>query len=124
MKFAEDHNSARYKITGYENDRILINGNPVFENGFIVSPMELIRDWEPSDYTHLRSIHLDQIYHLDAEVILLGSGRTQCFPDTAILRKLASGRVGYEIMDTQAACRTFNILMSEGRNVVAALFLE
>lgn len=123
MKFAEDHNSARYKITAYEANSIGINGNNV-ESSLILSPMDLILDWEPKEYEHLQAEHLGALYQLDAEVILLGTGQKQVFPDKSVLKVLAQNRIGFEIMDTQAACRTFNILMAEGRTVVAGLFLK
>lgn len=123
MKFAEDHNSARYKITGYDTDSIGINGKNI-ESSLILSPMELVLDWEPKKYGHLQTKHLEALYQLNAEVILLGTGQKQIFPDKSILKVLAQNRIGFEIMDTQAACRTFNILMAEGRTVVAGLFIK
>jgi len=123
MKFAEDHNSARYKITAYDRDSIGINGR-LHTQSLILSPMELITDWEPESYRDLRADHLDALYQLGAEVILLGTGEKQIFPDKSVLKRLSQGNTGFEIMDTPAACRTFNIIMAEGRTVVAALFLD
>ncbi len=123
MKFAEDHNSARYKINAYDSNSIAINGEP-HNYSLVLSPMELIRDWTPKSYSELEAQHLDEFYRLNAEIILLGTGEIQVFPPAPILRRLAQGKVGFEVMDTQAACRTFNILMAEGRNVVAGLFLK
>jgi len=123
MKFAEDHNSSRYKISAYDNDFIAINGEP-YMRSLVLSPMELIADWEPKSYSELTADHLESFYRLNAEIIILGTGNTQIFPSADILRRLAEGKIGYEVMDTQAACRTFNILMAEGRNVVAGLFLS
>ena len=123
MKFAEDHNSSRYKISGYDNASIGINGLP-HDFALVLSPMELITDWSPKTYADLRAEHLDPFYLLNAEIILLGTGQKQIFPPPEILRRFAQEQVGFEIMDTQAACRTFNILMAEGRNVVAGLFIE
>jgi uncharacterized protein len=123
MKFAEDHNAARYKITSYDSNSIGINGTPV-SGSLILTPMELIKDWKPASFKELQAHHLDPFYTLDAEVILLGTGEKQIFPDTGVLRRLAQENIGFEIMDTQAACRTFNIIMAEGRTVVAGLFLH
>ena len=123
MKFAEDHNSARYKISAYDSDSIAINGE-LHNDSLVLSPMELITDWTPQTYSQLEADHLDIFYQLNAEIIILGTGEKQIFPQTPILRRLAEGKIGYEVMDTQAACRTFNILMAEGRNVVAGLFLK
>jgi len=123
MKFAEDHNTARYKITAYDTNSIGVNGSPV-SGSLILSPMEMILDWKPKEYAQLQAEHLDAFYQLNAEVILLGTGEKQTFPDKDVLRRLAQGNIGFEIMDTQAACRTFNIIMAEGRTVVAGLFLK
>ena len=123
MKFAEDHNSSRYKISAYDSTSIGINGKP-YSQALVLSPMELITDWSPQIYTDLKAEHLEPFYELEAEIILLGTGQLQIFPQPEILKRFAQGQVGFEIMDTQAACRTFNILMAEGRNVVAGLFIE
>jgi len=123
MKFAEDHNSALYKISGYDKDSIGINGIAHYQS-LILAPNDLISDWAPQQFEELKTEHLDAFYQLDAEVILLGTGEIQRFPEKEILRRFALEQIGFEIMDTQAACRTFNILMAEGRNVVAGLFLR
>ena len=121
MKFAEDHNEASYKITGYDTNGIKINER-LFQQSLILSPIAFIPDWKPSDISLLTAEDLEPFYALKPEVILLGTGDKQQFPNTDVLKKLASMQVGFEIMDTQAACRTFNIIMAEGRNVVAGLF--
>ncbi len=123
MKFAEDHNDTLYKITSYEPQGIYINGR-LFERSVLLSPTAVIDDWEPKVYSELDAHHLVPFYDLKPEVILLGTGEKQIFPKPEILRALAKERIGFEIMDTHAACRTFNIIMAEGRSVVAALFIE
>ena len=121
MKFAEDHNEAHYKITGYEAEGIKINGR-LFQQPLVLSPTKLISDWKPNEIKLLTAEDLEPFYELKAEVILLGTGKKQQFPSTDVLKQLARMQIGFEIMDTQAACRTFNIIMAEGRNVVAGLF--
>jgi len=123
MKFAEDHSDAHYKITGYEPQGIFINGR-LFERPVLLSPMTLIDDWKPEVYSELSAQHLAPFYDLKPEVILLGTGEKQIFPHPEILRALSKENIGFEIMDTQAACRTFNIIMAEGRNVVAGIFIK
>jgi len=122
MKFAEDHNNSKFKITGYESDGVEINGL-MQRQPFILSPMAFIKEWEPQDSSALTVDHFDEFYKLKPEVIILGTGKIQTFPDREILKYLVQNRIGYEIMDTQAACRTFNIIMAEGRNVVAGMFI-
>jgi uncharacterized protein len=122
MKFAEDHNDAQYKITAYDAQGIYINGR-LFERSVLLSPMRIINDWQPKIFTEFEADHLDPFYSLKPEVIILGTGSKQIFPQTEILRRLTQEKIGFEIMDTQAACRTFNIIMAEGRNVVAGFFI-
>jgi len=126
MKFAEDHNSSRYKITGYDSNGtergVEINGK-TFKQSFILSPMELISDWQPQDLSSLAIEHFADLYKMNPEVIILGTGQIQTFPDREILKYLVQNRIGYEIMDTHAACRTFNVIMAEGRNVVAGMLI-
>ncbi len=123
MKFAEDHNDSKYQITGYESDGVEINGR-LHKQAFILSPMELVNDWQPQKLSDLKNEHFEAFYAMKPEVIILGTGEKQIFPDREILKYLVQNRIGYEIMDTQAACRTFNIIMGEGRNVVAGMFIK
>ncbi len=123
MKFAEDHNEARYKITGYETRAISIN-NKSFNQSLVLSPMDFKENWQVKSLDSLLPEDLDVFYEFSAEIILLGTGQKQVFPKPEILRRLVQEGIGYEIMTTQAACRTFNILMSEGRTVVAGLFID
>lgn len=123
MKFAEDHNSANYKITAYDTQSISINGLP-HSQALVISPLELLSPWQATKYDELTAEHLDAIYAMKPEIIILGTGQKQRFPPPEILRRLAKEQIGYEIMDTQAACRTFNILMAEDRTVVAGMFLD
>ncbi|MEE9325918.1 MAG: Mth938-like domain-containing protein [Cocleimonas sp.] len=123
MKFAEENDNSSYTITAYDSDYIAINGKN-FHQSLVLSPQKFIPDWTPQSYSLLEDSHLNEFYELNAEIILLGTGEKQIFPNKEILRRLAKEQIGFEIMDTHAACRTFNILMAEGRNVVAGLFLK
>jgi uncharacterized protein len=80
--------------------------------------------WACSRFEDLTPAHFEQLAQLDAELIIFGSGARNRFPPPAWLAPLMARRLGLETMDTPAACRTFNILAGEGRNVVAALILE
>ena len=81
-------------------------------------------EWPCDRFGDLTQSHFDQLAGLDAELVLFGSGKRLRFPQPAWLAALMARRIGLETMDTEAACRTFNILAGEGRNVVAALLLE
>ena len=84
----------------------------------------LIADWPIASVTELTADHSAAILDLKPEIVLLGTGRTFTFPDRAKLAPLYGAGLGVEIMDTPAACRTYNILLAEGRNVVAALVVR
>ena len=80
--------------------------------------------WPCTRFEDLTPDHFAQLATLEAELIIFGSGVRNRFPPPAWLQPLMARRMGLETMDTPAACRTYNILASEGRNVVAALVLE
>jgi uncharacterized protein len=88
---------------------------------FIISPRHLLRDWAPENIDNLQTEHLSAIIELQPELVLLGTGPQLTFPAHSILAEVHQQRIGIEIMDTAAACRTYNILMAEGRFVVAGL---
>jgi uncharacterized protein len=121
MKFSEEHNDNQFTITAYDNQNICIN-NKSFKQGLILTPSHLNSDWQAKVFSDLQVRHLDAIFALQPEVILLGTGIKQRFPEKEVYLSLVSSSIGFEIMNTQAACRTFNILMADARNVVAALF--
>ncbi len=91
------------------------------KGSFVLSPRHLLRDWPPIDIDSLQAQHLEAIIELQPELVLLGTGPQLTFPDQKILMGLHQQRIGVEVMDTAAACRTYNILMAEGRFVVAGL---
>jgi uncharacterized protein len=71
----------------------------------------------------LTAADLEPVLALQPEVLLLGSGVRQVFPPHELLARLYAARVGFEVMDTGAACRTYNVLVGEGREVAAALLI-
>ena len=77
--------------------------------------------WPPASVHDLEEAHMRQIIDLRPEVALLGTGVRQSFPPGILLRPFAEARLSLEVMDTAAACRTYNVLAAEGREVVAAL---
>lgn len=95
----------------------------VLTRSLIVTPEHLIRDWPPQSLAELAADHMQALVSLKPEVVLLGSGARFNWPETAALAPLMRAGIGYEVMDTAAACRTYNILMSDGRRVAAALLM-
>ena len=93
-------------------------------SSLIISSQGQRLDWPCRSFADLTAAHFEQIAALDAELVIFGSGERIRFPQPIWLRPFMARRVGVETMDTQAACRTYNILAGEGRHVVAALLLE
>jgi uncharacterized protein len=107
-------------IRSYGSEGIQVGGS-IYRGGLILTPRQIITDWGPVTVAALESRHILTLIDLYPEVIVLGTGPTQVFPDQSIFRLLVARRIGIEVMDTGAACRTYNILMAEARQVVAGL---
>ena len=93
------------------------------DSSFLLTPEQVIEDWPVPDIDALDAAAIDAILALDPEVVLLGTGVRQIFPPRESLRPFARRGIGVEVMDNRAASRTYNVLASEGRRVVAALIL-
>ncbi len=110
-----------YQFTGYGNDHVLVNGQR-FDFGLVVGPTLLDRESFVSvSFEMLKEKHFAQLGTLGAEIILLGTGSRLRFPHPSLTRPLAESRIGLEVMDTGAACRTYNLLAGEGRKVIVAI---
>ena len=109
-------------ITAYSESYIEVNKRR-HAGSLIVMPQELILDWDAKVFTDLTEQHLSKIAEFNSEVVLLGTGEKHQFLHPKIYQVLAVKGIPIECMTTAAACRTYNILMSEGRNVLAALIL-
>lgn len=109
-------------ITGYGADFVEINRQRYTSN-LIVMTDKLLLDWQAPDFMSLTTGHFVQIIELKPEVVLLGTGEKHQFLHPKIIQSLTENSIPLECMTTAAACRTYNILMSEGRNVVAALLI-
>ncbi|MEJ2383051.1 MAG: MTH938/NDUFAF3 family protein [Xanthomonadales bacterium] len=96
-------------------------GDDVYEGPVIVSANEVIADWAVGSITELTEALLEPVFRLEPEIVLLGTGPTQAFIEPALTVCFFRRGIGIEAMTTEAACRTFNVLMSERRNAVAAM---
>ena len=123
MKFTLEASSRVNLIRAYSSREIRV-GEHRLHASCIITADALITEWEPASFTELTVAHLEPILALKPEVVLLGTGPTQRFPAAAIRAALTQRGVGLEVMDLGAACRTFNILVQEERQVAAALFLS
>jgi uncharacterized protein len=98
-------------------------GEGVIRGGCLVSADQLIADWGPRSVGDVTTEHFSQAFAWKPEIILLGTGAHQQFPAREIYAAILSRGIGFEVMDTGAACRTFNVLVAENRRVVAGLIV-
>jgi len=120
MHFAQDDCSSDLLIRGY-GDGVITIGNQQFARSLILTRDSLMADWRPQHVAELLHDDFVPILEIRPEVLVLGTGKALTFPSPALTARLLQLGIGVEIMDTAAACRTYNILLSEQRNVVAAL---
>jgi uncharacterized protein len=109
-------------FTGYGADFVLVN-NVRHESSLIVMPEALV-PWEAASFSELKEEDFAGLAAMQPEVVLLGTGAKLRFPHPRLTRMLSEARIGVEVMDLQAACRTYNILMAEERKVAAALLFR
>jgi uncharacterized protein len=107
-------------IRSYAPGRIVTSHETLLASA-VIAPAAVIPDWPPRSAAELAMAHLDALLALEPEVVLLGTGARLSFPDRALLAALMARGIGVEVMDTAAACRTYNVLAGEGRRVVAGL---
>ena len=110
-------------FTGYGEGYVMVNRQRI-ERSVVVLPKRIITDWPATGFDALTAEHLAALARLEQDIILLGTGARQRFPRPEILRPLIQAGIGVEVMDVPAACRTYNILMSEERKVAAALLFD
>jgi uncharacterized protein len=140
MQFNQDLNFRAYMIRSYAPGELSIThpiGNTavqgtvveakprheVVKHNLIIMADQIIRDWGPSNFRDLDQTHFDIFSTLDIEVVLLGAGETQQFLKQDLMDTLLKQGIGVEVMNNAAACRTYNIIMTEGRRVAAALII-
>jgi len=109
-------------VTGYEVDSVDINAVR-FAHSLLLLPEVPPLAWPVESFDALSAADFDPIEALAPDVVILGTGLRQRFVHPRLLNSLTARRIGVECMDNQAACRTYNILMAEGRKVALALIL-
>lgn len=110
-------------FTAYGEGFVQVNHDR-HESNVIVLPKEVHTAWTNASVATLSEEDMAKLRTLGAEIVLLGTGSSLRFPASALLRPFAPAGIGLEIMDLQAACRTYNILAAEGRKVAAALLFD
>ncbi len=114
--------TASNRFTGYGAGYVAVN-NVRYEKSLVVMPDRIIEGSLPAASDELSPEHFEFLLGLKPEIVLLGTGNALRFPPPGLSRCLALAQVGLEVMDTSAACRTYNILTTEGRKVLAALLI-
>ena len=110
-------------VTGYGQGWIAVDKKEHTEN-LLIGASGFLRPWNCNDFQSLTPAHFAELAELNAELIIFGSGAKLQFVHPSWLQPLMQKRIGLETMDTHAACRTYNVLAAEGRNVIAALILK
>ncbi len=134
MKFAQDLTATGYAIHGYSEGEITValpaseanvenRGRKQLTRSFVITQDTLVEDWPPEELDDLKLEHFEQVAALEPEVVIFGAGPSLRFPRPEITAVFAQRGVGLEVMDSRAACRTYNVLAAEGRRVAAALLI-
>lgn len=123
MKFQPDHLDGVNAIGRLESGRIFVHQTP-FTHSVLVPWVGEAQAWPFSGASSLREGAFDAVLAWKPEVVIFGSGERLQFISPGLYRALIEARIGFETMDTAAACRTYNVLVNEGRRVVGAFILE
>jgi uncharacterized protein len=123
MKLHSQDNQAFQTVTGYDASGVEINAKR-YDFSLLVMPEVAPRAWPVARFEDLTEEHFAVIEQDKPDVVILGTGERQRFVHPKLIKALSARRVGVESMDSHAACRTYNILMGEGRKVTLALIIE
>ena len=123
MKLHLDQNAQYHTIARYDARHVMI-GPDRHEQNLIVMPQQLVPDWHHGSFESLDEAAFERLAGLGCEIIILGTGMRQRFPQPKLMKALFNARIGLEVMDLGSACRTYNILVAEHRNVAAALIFD
>ena len=121
MQFIKDSSENAYLITGIDTGAIRVNEDVVTTS--VVISASTMEDWPVNDVSEITDEHWSAVLNTQPQIILLGTGSKLIFPEPHQLKAAYDRKIGVEVMDTEAACRTFNLLVHESRKVTAALIL-
>ncbi len=122
MKLSEDYTYGSNVIRAYTDTGIEIN-DKAYSSSLVVGNTLLIEDWEISHIDDMAETHWQQLVELSPEIIIIGTGEKIIFPHPSSYAIAIQQGIGVEFMDSAAACRTYNILLSEDRPIIAAIIL-
>lgn len=120
MEFSLDNGSGTYQLKAYDNGYFKVN-DQTYNSSILIAPEYLMAPWRPSHFEALLASDFEGMLAFDPQVVLLGTGKTLRFPHPQIFSLLIEHKIGFEVMNTAAACRTYTVLMAEGRRVVCGL---
>lgn len=123
MKFSVVDQSNGYTIQAYTDNSVTVNG-AIFSRSLVLMADLIIPDWRPDSFQSLNEADFSAFVEMRPDLVVLGTGQRQQFPDPGLYRALIEAGIGIEVMTTPAACRTYNILTSEGRRVISALLFS
>jgi uncharacterized protein len=123
MKLHLNTTAGQNAITGHGAGYVMVNQQRI-ETALIVTPERVIQPWQVGALETLTLEAFAELIALKPELVVFGAGPKFRFPNPRIMAGFSQARIGFEAMDTGAACRTYNVLMSEGRNVAAALLVN
>ena len=122
MKLQLTRQAGENLFTGHGSGYVAVNGQR-YDHRLVVTPRHLIEDRLAANFDQLTASHFEFLLELNPQIVLLGTGAALRFPPPGLTRCLTAARIGLEVMDTSAACRTYNVLTAEGRNVAAAILI-
>lgn len=122
MKFHLSNIEGINTFSGYGVGYVMIN-QVRYDRNLVVFPDRIIENWCIRNSGRFAIDDFDEILTYQPEIILLGTGEAQRFPSPQLIKAMLNARIGLEVMDTFSACRTYNILSTEGRRVAAALLV-
>ena len=122
MQLTLENPDFRYLLRGVSAGGILVN-DTTLARSFILTPHELIENWRPASSQELVAHDMQALLELNPVLVILGTGTIQQFPSAAVMAACLTRGIGIEVMDNAAAARTFNVLATEGRKVVAGFIV-
>lgn len=123
MKLHLDLNAGLLTFSSYGPGYVSVNGTR-YQDSVLICGRDIVTDWAPNGFDGLDAEQFGRLGDMGAEIVLFGSGNRQRFPRPELLKILISKGIGLEVMDTKAACRTYNILVAEGRHVACGVIID